>query len=331
MIKNKSNDIIVNPLVSIVIPSYNRIETIRETLDSILKQECDFDFEIIIGDDCSTDGVIDVLLDYKKRFPKIISLFSHKENIGLGANWASCINLCRGQYIAGCDNDDFWHNPDKLNLQVSFLDKNPDYGMVHTDYIELNRKTKVSKSRVIHGTQYQKNLIQEIFYGNFKCCNSSVMYRKSIIDKYVPLDDYIKYKFPLQDWNTWICIANFTKFHCLPVLTTTVGIEDGSITRPVNFNVLQQRLEKEKFMFQYVCDKFPDDLTFKEMEYDCYMYNVYLNHAFKHSDYRLAQNYGLKLIEAGMKDLKSKMSQSFLTFYLYSIFKKIKRKFSING
>lgn len=317
----------VIPKVSVIVCSYNRKNTLIATLDSVLSQNCDFPYEIIIGDDASDSGTREILLNYKKQNPSTIVLLFHERNIGLGGNWASCVQLCRGEYIAGCDNDDFWHNPDKLSLQVSFLEKNLDYGMAHTNYIELNRKTNVAITRTINNTTYQQDLIKEIFYGNFKCCNSSVIYRKSIIEKYVPLDDYIKHKFPLQDWNTWICIANFTKFHCLPNITTTVGIEDGSITRPIDFNVLQQRFAKEKFMFHYLCNKFPDDLAFIEKEYDSYMYGVFLNHAYKYSDFNLAKNYGLKLIELGLKDKKSKMSQLYLTFLTYSIFKKMKIKF----
>jgi glycosyltransferase involved in cell wall biosynthesis len=110
------------PIVSVVIPSYNRAETVGQTIDSILNQQCNFEFEIVIGDDCSTDNAREVLQGYQKQYPTKIKLLFHDTNLGLGANWATCVQHCRGKYLANCDNDDYWHNPEKLQLQVDFLD-----------------------------------------------------------------------------------------------------------------------------------------------------------------------------------------------------------------
>ena len=89
-------------------------------------QQCNFEFEIVIGDDSSTDNERAVLLDYQTKFPEKIILIFHDENIGLGVNWATCVKQCRG---ANCDNDDYWHNPDKLQLQVDFMETNPEFGV----------------------------------------------------------------------------------------------------------------------------------------------------------------------------------------------------------
>ena len=78
-------------LISVVIPSYNRADTVGQTIDSILAQKVDADVEIVIGDDCSTDNAREVLLAYKEKYPDIIRLIFHEHNIGLGANWATCV------------------------------------------------------------------------------------------------------------------------------------------------------------------------------------------------------------------------------------------------
>lgn len=322
----KSKDFINAPLVSIIIPSYNRGGTIRKTIDSIFQQQCNFDFEIIIGDDCSTDNVRDILLQYQKSYPQNIKLIFHEQNLGLGANWASCVKICRGKYLAGCDNDDFWHNPNKLKHQVDFLEKNPEYGMIHTDYCILNRKTGKKSEIIIHNRGNTESLIKEIFTGKFKCCNSSVMYRKSIIDKFVFLDDYISNKFPLQDWNTWISISNYTKFYCLPVSTTTVGIETESITRPGDYNKLKQRFKDEKVMYKYLCEKFPDDLAFNEFEYDRYVYGIFLNLAYRKTDYKVAREYAQILKKMGSNDFKTIIAHNKIYFYTYSALKRLKEK-----
>ncbi|MHB9141574.1 MAG: glycosyltransferase family 2 protein [Paludibacter sp.] len=71
----KSDSLIQNPFVSIVIPNYNRVNTLSEAIDSILNQKCNFDFEIVIGDDFSTDNVREILLEYQKKILKLLLYF----------------------------------------------------------------------------------------------------------------------------------------------------------------------------------------------------------------------------------------------------------------
>ena len=93
-------------LISVIIPSYNRANTVGETIESIVAQQVDADIEIVIGDDCSTDNAREVLEQYRQRHPDIIRLFLREQNMGLGANWAQCVKDCRGEFICNCDNDD---------------------------------------------------------------------------------------------------------------------------------------------------------------------------------------------------------------------------------
>jgi glycosyltransferase involved in cell wall biosynthesis len=320
----QSNEFIDVPLVSVIIPSFNRSSLIGRTIDSILHQRYSFALEIIIGDDFSNDNVREILLDYQKSFPKIITLVFHERNLGLGANWASCVKLSRGKYIAGCDNDDFWHNRDKLELQVQFLEQNPDYGMVHTNYRELNRKTGRITEKNIHNITYSESLIKANFIGKFKCCNSSVMYRKSVIDDHINLDDFILYQFPLQDWPTWISIANFTKFKCLPVSTTTIGIENESITRPNDYKTVMRRFDREKIMYKYLCDKFPEDLSYNEKMYNDYVDHVLLNLAYTKNDFLVANEYAQKLKTSGSENIKVQLAKNRHSFHTFTLLKRLK-------
>ena len=323
-----SDNLIQNPFVSVVIPSYNRADTVLQTIESIVTQQCDFDFELIIGDDCSTDNVRDVLLAYQTQYPAIIKLLFHNENIGLGANWATCVKHCRGKYIANCDNDDYWHNPQKLQLQVDFMEQNPQYGLCHTDFRVHNRKTgKIIERQCATISQNAKNDIQtqqqSIIKGGFVCCNATVMYRKEVLLKYVSMDDYITYRFTLQDWNTWMLLAPFTEFGCLHVSTATFGVETYSITRARDANALETRWRREKPCFKYICEKFPDDLPYNEKEYDDYANLTCLNLSYETVDYRSAKKYALRCNDS----FKVRCAQNRLLFYPVAIAGKIKRKY----
>ncbi len=128
-------------LISTIIPSYNRANTVGETIDSILAQQVEADMEIVIGDDCSTDNAREVLLAYKEKSPDIIRLIFHEQNMGLGANWATCVKACRGKYICNCDNDDYWHNPNKLQLQLDYMESHPESNILITNHRTHNRST----------------------------------------------------------------------------------------------------------------------------------------------------------------------------------------------
>ncbi|MGC9151787.1 MAG: glycosyltransferase family 2 protein [Microbacter sp.] len=322
----QSDKLIQNPFVSIIIPSYNRADKVSETIDSILNQTCNFDFEIVIGDDCSTDNAREVLIQYQKKYPEKIILLFHESNVGLAANWATCVKMCRGKYLSNCDNDDFWHNPNKLQLQVDFLESHPDYGVIHSDYRTLNRKTGIIHEIIVHNYQHTTPLHQFIFNGKFKFCNATMMYRTELINKYVNLDDYIKYQFTLQDWGTWVILAKYTNFYCLPVSTATLCLETDSITRPKSYKEIETRLSKEKQLYKYLCDLFPEDFPYIEKDYDIYIHKVLLNSAYLKSDYKSAKQFAIQLQALGYKNIKVFCSLNPISFYIFLLLKKTRSK-----
>ena len=209
----KSEFLVKNPVASVIIPSYNRVDTVVQTLESILNQKCDFDFEIVIGDDCSTDNVRELLMMYQEKYPSQIVLLFHEKNVGLAANWAICMQNCRGKYVANCDNDDFWHNPDKLKLQVDFMEAHPEYGVCHTNYRVLNRKNGHFKEVEIDSLKYNEDTLQKsIFIMTFQGCNVTFLYRKEVLLKYLNLNDFIKYQFTfLSILITIVCFSQDVK------------------------------------------------------------------------------------------------------------------------
>ena len=325
-----SDNIVQNPLVSIVIPSYNRAGTVSQTIDSIINQQCNFDFEIIIGDDCSTDNAREILLAYQIKYPEKLKLLFYDENIGLGANWATCIKQCRGQYIANCDNDDYWHNPHKMQLQIDFLEKNLQYGICHTDFRKHNRTTgKITehKCRIISNKRKKdeiETLQQSMLRHKHIWCNATMMYRKNVLLQCVNMDDFIKYRFNMQDWNVWLLLAPFTEFGSLSVSTATFGIETDSITRPKSIEELKERWRKQKDCYKYVCEKLPKDYPYNEKEYDNHVNVACMNYSYQEIDYRNAKKYALLL---DGKSLRVRCARNKLLFYLYAIAGKLRRMF----
>ena len=112
MTKDYSNP--MDCLVSIVVITYNHEKYVRKCLDSILMQNVDFSFEIIISDDFSTDQTAQIITEYQVQYPDIIKPYLRTLNVGATRNQYDCFLRCTGDYIAILDGDDFWINNLKL-------------------------------------------------------------------------------------------------------------------------------------------------------------------------------------------------------------------------
>ncbi len=116
--------------VSVLCATYNHEDYLRTTLDSILAQKTDFLFEVLVNDDASTDSTAEILREYAAKYPGIIRPFYQTENL-----YSRRINLydvvlfpeVRGEYIALCEGDDYWNDPEKLQRQVDWLETHPEY------------------------------------------------------------------------------------------------------------------------------------------------------------------------------------------------------------
>ena len=309
-------------LISVVVPSYNRADTVGETLDSILQQKVDADIEIIVGDDCSTDNAREVLLDYKQRFPDVINLLFYEHNIGLGANWATCVKACKGKYICNCDNDDYWHNPQKLQLQLDFMESHPASNICITNHRTHNRSTGEiyeCKAAIDHTD------IQQSMYSGGRFCNATIMYRADFMKEYLDLDEFIRRRFSLQDWPAWVILTAYSDIDVLPVSTATFGIETVSITRPDSVQKLAKRYEKDKDVCRYLGELFPEKFPFSDKEWDRYAAGRLISKAFDVNDYESAKYYS-RQDPAGLSRLKLLCARNRLLFRLFHYLKKRKRR-----
>ena len=102
------------PLLAVCLITYNHKTFIQEALEGVLMQKVDFPFKIIIADDYSTDGTRDILLQYKERYPDLITLILQQKNVGAAQNWIDLITAPKSKYIACFEGDDYWTDENKL-------------------------------------------------------------------------------------------------------------------------------------------------------------------------------------------------------------------------
>lgn len=123
------------PLVSVACITYNHEKYIEDAIEGFLIQETDFPFEILIHDDASTDNTANIVREYVEKYPNIIKPIFQKENQyskGFKMNLEFNFPRAKGKYIALCEGDDYWTDPKKLQIQVVFLEENPDYVITYT-------------------------------------------------------------------------------------------------------------------------------------------------------------------------------------------------------
>ena len=116
----------VRPKVSVVLLTYNHEKWITQAVESVLMQETDFDYELTIVEDRSSDGTRDMVIDFQKRFPGRIRLTLSAENGEYRENLAAAFLDASGEYIAQLDGDDYWTSPHKLQKQADYLDAHPE-------------------------------------------------------------------------------------------------------------------------------------------------------------------------------------------------------------
>ena len=152
------------PLLSILCITYNHERYISTAINSFLEQETLFDFEIVIGDDCSTDRTLEIILEIQKSHSRIIRIIKSETNLGITENFRRTLAACRGKYIALCEGDDYWNDPRKIQTQVSFLENNPCYiltyhdshstddnGLIFNDPSKKGVNYDITKSKLIKG------------------------------------------------------------------------------------------------------------------------------------------------------------------------------------
>jgi glycosyltransferase involved in cell wall biosynthesis len=178
--------------ISVLMTTYNQEEYISQALDSILMQEVDFDYEIVIGEDASTDRTQEIVLDYHDRYPDKVHVFlrdgveaerDRARGIGGKTNFLRTWEACRGQYIALLDGDDYWTSPHKLQKQVDFFDEHPEYSIsCHRVVIEREDASREPEFFPMD-PQKQTATLEDFLTQNFIVA-CSVVLRRDLVDEF---------------------------------------------------------------------------------------------------------------------------------------------------
>jgi glycosyltransferase involved in cell wall biosynthesis len=215
---------IVNPKLSVLLVTYNHEKYIRQALDSVLMQEADFDFEIVVADDHSTDSTLAIIGKYRAD-NKNIRVLPSEHNVGITRNYQRGFAACRGEYIAVLEGDDFWISPNKVKSLAEFLDQHPDCALCFHRFLRHDEGTDrfTAYPTVETTTDYTltaSQLASGNFIGNFSTC----MYRRAIIERLDPSLFALK----VYDWMFNITVAQEGMIGYLPEIMSVYRAHSAS-------------------------------------------------------------------------------------------------------
>ena len=183
-----------NPVVSIVCITYNHEPYLRQTLEGFLLQKTAFPVEIILAEDCSTDGTRAICEEYATKYSDKIHYIWSESNVGAIANEIRASKAARGKYVAFCEGDDYWTDPLKLQKQVDFMDAHPEYSVTfhrckHMD-IGTGQWKDDSCGALFTNGEDGIDIDIPMFFSNWYTQPLTMVYRTDCLD----LDKMINYK-----------------------------------------------------------------------------------------------------------------------------------------
>lgn len=138
------------PVISVAMLVYNHEKYLEQALQSIFDQEIDVPYEVVIGEDCSTDNSRKIINEWIKKYPEVLRLLPQEHNLGMHENFNRVLFSCEGKYVAWLEGDDFWLDVNKLQKQYTFLEENPDYIGVTSNVFVVdalgNRKPDIQRN-----------------------------------------------------------------------------------------------------------------------------------------------------------------------------------------
>jgi len=179
------------PRVTIICSTFNHENYIEKAINSFLAQEVDFQIQIIIKDDASTDRTAEIILEYQAKYPELIYPLLFRENLfskGVRISATHMLPIIKGEYVAYCEGDDYWTDTSKLQKQVNFLDKNAEYTGGFTNYSIVDEKGKILNEKALDEA---KNKIEHVdilkrITPKTLCC----IFRKNCIPLELPKEYY---------------------------------------------------------------------------------------------------------------------------------------------
>ncbi len=226
--------------VSICMITYNHANYIIDSIEGILIQQTNFPFELVIGEDFSKDATRSICEQYEKKYPGKVRLLPNDGNLGMMKNFIRTLRACDGEYVALCEGDDYWTDPNKLQHQVDFLENNPAYSIcTHNATILAKQDSAFNDKKYVHHGMPELISFSQVLTGN-SFPTPSILYRNLITET----DLEIIGQFPVGDWVLQLVLLKKGDMHYENVCRTTYRLHESGAFSALN------AVEKNKILVE---------------------------------------------------------------------------------
>ena len=268
-----------HPVVSVSMITYNHEPYIRQAIEGVMMQKTDFEFELIIGEDCSTDKTREICFEYQKKYPdKIRVLWWHENVSGKGGNGRRSRAHCRGEFVALCEGDDYWIDPHKLQKQVNVFRENPS---VELCFARAKIMTEGKgdahlwdpDNKIPHGVIKGRDFFKWHSFGRFVdapggaiefLMTASTMSRRSTYCELTRKHPIFNWRLRLSDTTLWSGLSTCGDVYYLPDVVSVYRLNPTGICRRNPFGVCvdTQIIRLYWLKALNLCDSFPIQVVY---------------------------------------------------------------------
>lgn len=304
-------------MIAICIVTYNQEQYIRQSIESVQMQQCDEPIRIYIGDDASTDKTQTICETYAAHDKRIIYIRREK-NIGLTKNTIELYRriLADGcEYIAMLDGDDFWINPNKLQLQINYLQTHPGVGFVHT-----NGQTSTHSNKWTFGQRLGTYGLDSVGFAN-----CTVLFKTDLLSESL-LQNIEAQNFLWLDYPLYGVFYQLTQWAYLPQITA-VWREHNSVSQPQKPQDILQLKEERCRMWKWLDEQYPGKVGYSEEEVQNFLFSTKLNLIYQYDDLSIVSPELLSAYKP--RSWKQKIKLIGLKYpFMYAFYKKLHKKFA---
>lgn len=277
-----------NVMVSVIVLTYNQEKYIRQALDGILMQQVDFKYEILIGDDASWDGTPEILREYQARYPDVVKPVLREENVGPTKNAYGLFLAAQGSYLATCEGDDYWVDPNKLKKQVEFLNTHPEFiGCSHPCCVVDREGNALNRQRLRWECRKQIVTLKD-YKGYYLPGQASTLVRRNLHRTNQTIDFSFFYKVHrfIGDRTTALIYLSQGSFYRFPEVMGCYryGRSKDSVTAQVyldNLNCLQEDLAYTKRLMEFASEN-----LCVTVDFCCYLSGLFVSALLEVIKYR---------------------------------------------
>lgn len=303
-------------VVTVCMTAFNQAQYIVDAIEGVLMQTTNFDYELLIGEDCSAmDNTLEICRNYAKKYPQIIKVIHDGKNHGMVANEQRLIDLAQGKYIAFCEADDYWIDPLKLQKQVDILDKNPDYSASACQSRVIFGKDKENYHLLSKSSVDKEISLTDILVGNYGFQTASFIFRKANFENIKPMPKEI------NGWDRAVFMLNAFRgnIYWFKDAMAVYRKNEGGISTWVTYNLMKKDINMVSW-FQSNIKDFPIK-SLKAHIYDSIIANARNISTFNLINYSFRGICCVKTAESNVDELKVSIHKT-LEFRLPKLLRK---------